>query len=82
LSSRTGSFPLSFLYAGCAGAVVSLLIGLPALRMKGLLLTVTTLGFAVVTSSWLLQQSWLLDTGVDPGRPVVFGRALDSGRSY
>ena len=54
---------------------VSLLIGLPALRIKGLLLTVTTLGFALVTPSWLLQQPWVLGDGVDPGRPIVFGDA-------
>ncbi len=82
VSSRTGSFPLAFLYAGAAGALISLLLGIPALRVKGLLLTVTTLGFAVVASSYLLQQSWLLDDGVDPGRPIVFGLALDTGRSY
>ena len=33
----------AFLYAGLAAAAVSVLIGLPALRIKGLLLTVTTL---------------------------------------
>jgi ABC-type branched-subunit amino acid transport system ATPase component/ABC-type branched-subunit amino acid transport system permease subunit len=82
VSSRTGSFPLSFAYAAGAGAITSLLIGLPALKMKGMLLTVTTLGFAVVTTVWLLPQSWMLGDGVEPGRPVIFGYALDSGRSY
>jgi ABC-type branched-subunit amino acid transport system ATPase component len=57
-------------------------IGLPALRIRGLFLTVTTLGFALVVPAWLLQQPWAFASGVDPGRPVVFGSALATGRSY
>ena len=82
VSSRAGSFPLAFLYGGLAAAAVSLLIGLPALRIKGLLLTVTTLGFTLVSGSWLLQQSWALGEGADPGRPIVNGHALVTGRQY
>ena len=82
VSSRTGSFPLAFLYAGLGAAAASVLIGLPALRLRGLMLTVTTLSFALVTPAWLLQQSWMLGAGVDPGRPIVLGRALETGRAY
>jgi ABC-type branched-subunit amino acid transport system ATPase component/ABC-type branched-subunit amino acid transport system permease subunit len=82
VSHRIGSFPLAFLYAGLAGAAAALVIGLPALRVRGLLLTVTSLGFALVTSGWLLQQSWALHEGVDAGRPIVFGTALTDGRGY
>jgi len=82
VSSRTGSFPLAFLYAGLGAAATSVLIGLPALRLRGLMLTVTTLSFALMTPTWLLQQSWMLGSGVDPGRPIVFGNALESGREY
>ncbi len=82
VSSRIGAFPLAFLYAGLAGAAVSLVIGIPALRIKGLLLTVSTLGFTLVTGGWLLQQSWALGDGVDPGRPIVNGAALDTGKRY
>ena len=82
VSRRVGSFPLAFLYAGLGAAVVSLVIGIPALRIRGLLLTVSTLGFSLVMTNWLLQQPWALGDGVDPGRPIVFGRALDTGRAY
>ena len=82
VSRRIGAFPLAFLYAGLAAAAVSLVIGLPALRIRGLLLTVSTLGFALVTSTWVLQQPWALGDGVDPGRPIVLGKALDSGHAY
>ena len=47
---------LSFLLAGAVGAVASIIIGLPALRIRGLFLAVTTLAFAVATSSFLLNR--------------------------
>ena len=34
-------------------------IGLPALRVRGLTLAVTTLGLAVIAPDWLYQQGWL-----------------------
>jgi ABC-type branched-subunit amino acid transport system ATPase component/ABC-type branched-subunit amino acid transport system permease subunit len=46
------------LLAGLVGAVVMVAIGLPALRVRGLTLAVTTLGFAVIAPDWLYQQSW------------------------
>jgi ABC-type branched-subunit amino acid transport system ATPase component/ABC-type branched-subunit amino acid transport system permease subunit len=45
--------------AGVVGAVVMVVIGLPALRVRGLTLAVTTLGLAVVAPDWLYQQGWL-----------------------
>jgi ABC-type branched-subunit amino acid transport system ATPase component/ABC-type branched-subunit amino acid transport system permease subunit len=82
VSSRTGNFFLSFLYAGLGAAGASLIIGLPALRIRGLLLTVTTLSFALVTPAWLLQQPWMLGEGLDPGRPILASTPLTSGKSY
>jgi ABC-type branched-subunit amino acid transport system ATPase component/ABC-type branched-subunit amino acid transport system permease subunit len=82
VTSRIGSFPLGLLYAGLAAGLVSVLVGLPALRARGLLVTITTLSFAVVTPAWLLLQSWLLGDGTDPGRPIVGDTPLDTGRRY
>ncbi len=82
ISRRTGNFFESFVYAGLAAAVVSVLIGIPALRIKGLLLTVTTLSFALVIPSFILQQDWVLGSGKDPGRPTLNGFAFETGRSY
>src|SRR5262249_35268295 len=52
---------LSFLLAGGIGALASVIIGLPALRIRGLMLAVSTLAFGVMTSSFLLnrEQSFL-----------------------
>ena len=47
------------LLAGFVGAAVMVVIGLPALRVRGLTLAVTTLGFAVIAPDWLYQQGWL-----------------------
>ena len=82
VSSRIGHFELSFLYAGLAGALASLVIGLPALRIRGLFLTVTTLSFALVMPAFLLQQRFVLGDGVDPGRPIIGDTALDTGKLY
>lgn len=77
---HTGQFPLGFAAAGLAGALVSVVVGLPALRLRGPFLAATTLALAVVTSSFVLP--WLLGGGVDAGQPTVGGLALDSGRRY
>ncbi|HVV77221.1 MAG TPA: ATP-binding cassette domain-containing protein [Mycobacteriales bacterium] len=82
VTRSSGDFPLGLLYAGLAAGVVSVLIGLPSLRIRGLMLTVTTLSFALMTPDWLLPKSWMLSDGRDPGRPIVFGHALDTGRLY
>ena len=82
VTTRSGNFLLGFLVAGLAAAAVSLVIGVPALRIRGLMLTVTTLGFALAAQGWLFQQSWMLGEGVDPGRPIIAGRAVDTGKAY
>lgn len=46
-----------------AGAVVALLLGLPALRLEGTELAVVTLGFAVAAGSWLFDTPWFSPQG-------------------
>jgi branched-chain amino acid transport system permease protein len=48
-------FFVALLLASTVGAGVAVVLGLPALRIKGLFLAVTTLGFAVVMSSFVLD---------------------------
>lgn len=60
---------------GVVGAVVaSLAIGLPALRIRGLALAITTLAFAFAASRWLFVQHWLV--------PQVSGIPLRDGRLF
>ena len=47
---------LTLLLAGIFGAVASVIVGLPALRIRGLFLAVTTLAFSVATASFLLDE--------------------------
>jgi ABC-type branched-subunit amino acid transport system ATPase component/ABC-type branched-subunit amino acid transport system permease subunit len=57
-----------FLLAGVVGALASVVIGVPALRIRGLMLSVTTLAFGVATSSYLLDRqyfSFLPDNLID-----------------
>jgi ABC-type branched-subunit amino acid transport system permease subunit len=82
ISSRIGDFPLALLYAGLAAGVVSVFIGLPALRIRGPMLTVTTLGFAIAGPAYLLSRSFMFGAGVNPGSPIVHGKALDTGHTY
>lgn len=70
------------------GMVVSLLIGLPALRIKGLYLAVVTLGFSLAAEFYLFKTTWFgngtagftitqpklgpFDLAAPSGRPLFF----------
>ena len=61
-----------------AGALIAVVVGLPALRIQGLFLAVTTLAFAFTVQDFILRRewfAWLLPKDnhfVD--RPVLYGR--------
>ena len=80
-SSSGWTLPSLFLVAGLIGAGAMAVIGLPALRVRGLTLAVTTLGFAVIAPAWLFRQEWLVSSNpfgnpVDPpGIALGFDRA-------
>ena len=79
---ETGSLLLGLLCGGATAAVVSAAVGLPALRMQGLLLAVATLAFALATFSWLLRQDWAFGAGLS-SRPVsVLGVELTTSRGF
>jgi branched-chain amino acid transport system permease protein len=62
---------LALLVSGGAGALAAIVVGLPALRLRGLFLAVTTLAFAVASSSYLLNRrhfSWLPREAIPRGR--------------
>jgi branched-chain amino acid transport system permease protein len=71
-------FFLTLLVAGIGGAVASLLIGIPALRIRGPFLAVTTLAFAITVNVLLLSTryfgSFLPDTLHPLDRPLLYGR--------
>jgi len=74
------------LLAGLVGAVVAVVVGLPALRLRGFFLAVTTLAFAMAASAYLLNIqyfSWVPDPNAVVIRPHLFGGiGLASQRTY
>lgn len=77
-----GLWPLNYVAAGLAAAIIAVLIGLPALRIRGLMLAVVTLSFAVMAGSWLFQQPWMLGGGVAPGLPEFGDNAITTAKGY
>jgi branched-chain amino acid transport system permease protein len=81
--------------AGAAGAAVAVVVGLPALRIRGLYLAVTSLGLALLMQTSVLSTpcwkapvfGWRACTGLpDPAstlirRPSLFGISLESQRA-
>jgi branched-chain amino acid transport system permease protein len=67
---------LGLLAGGAAGALAAIVVGYPALRRRGLTLAVSTLAFALLVSSYLLNQSLWVDylPGFRIDRLPVFGR--------
>ena len=81
-AQATGNYLLAVAAGGAAAAVASIAVGIPSLRIRGLMLAVTTLAFALMTSSWFLQLPFTLGSGVSPGAPVIAGHDLSSSKSY
>ena len=77
---------LTLLLAGLVGAAVAVIVGLPALRLRGFFLAVTTLAFAMAASAYLLNIqyfSWAPDPSSVVIRPHLFGGInLASQRIY
>jgi branched-chain amino acid transport system permease protein len=61
------------------GAIVAMLIGLPALRIRGLYLAVTTLAFAVALDSYFLNPVNFPDLVPDRILPPVIWKRYDLG---
>ena len=78
-------FFLTLFAAALAGAVVALLIGLPALRVPGLFLAVVTLAFGAFVQYVALNRDltgWALPPdGAQVGRPVLYGVLDTSGQA-
>jgi branched-chain amino acid transport system permease protein len=71
------------LVGGAAGALVAVAVGIPALRLRGLHLAITTLAFALATSALLLNPRYggrALPKSLH--RPALPGLDLSGQRSY
>ena len=65
--------PVVVVLAGLAAAAAAVIIGIPALRIQGLFLAVSTLAFGVVATGWVFQQTWFVRnvSGVFLTRPSL-----------
>ena len=84
LSSSMGlNAALAVVVGGVAGAACAVVIGVPALRLRGLLLAVMTLAFALAVSDVLLSDNYLgshLPSQLQ--RPVLLGIDLNDETSF
>jgi len=79
-------FPLAPLLAALAATVIGVLVGLPALRIRGLPVAIVTLALAVaVEALWFRNTDWNGGLGGAPiGAPTLFGidLGIGSGEAY
>jgi branched-chain amino acid transport system permease protein len=81
MTDRAGwDLALALPIATAAGGAIALVIGIPALRVRGLQLAVTTLAFALAVSNYGLNRSifdWLPDGRIDR-EPLLGGIGIDT----
>src|SRR5215217_8516166 len=77
-------FPIALLAAGALSAAVGVVVGLPALRVKGIYLGIATLSFGFIVEEVFAR--WESVTGGNAGKTVgavkMFGWTADSGASF
>jgi branched-chain amino acid transport system permease protein len=79
------SFWLAWPASALLAVPIGIVVGLPAMRLRGVHLGVATLGFAVFFNEVVFRWSWLTggsDAGVNFERPSLFGFELDSNTRY
>jgi branched-chain amino acid transport system permease protein len=82
-SSAAIPFPLSVALGAVAGALGAAVIGIPAIRLRGLYLAIATLAFAVAVSDILVNQAYLgshLPAAIE--RPLLLGLDLNDERVF
>lgn len=84
LTARGWPFPISMVAAALLSSAVGVLVGLPALRLKGIYLGMATLSFAIIVEELIAR--WESVTGGNAGLSVaalqVFGWKLSSGTQF
>ena len=77
-------FPLAIAAAGLLAGASGVIVGLPALRIRGIYLTIATLAFGFIVEEGLAR--WESLTGGNAGLPVpaatLFGRSVQAPTSY
>jgi len=84
LAAQGWPFPASLAVAGLLSAAVGALVGLPALRVKGIYLGIATLAFGFIVEEVLARWESVTggNAGLMVGQPQMFGWAADSSESF
>jgi ABC-type branched-subunit amino acid transport system ATPase component/ABC-type branched-subunit amino acid transport system permease subunit len=83
VASAAGNSLIGLLAGGFAAAIVSLAVGLPALRLTGPTLAVVTLALALVAEQWAFQQPWAFGSSATANAPTLGGpNPLDTKQYY
>jgi ABC-type branched-subunit amino acid transport system ATPase component/branched-subunit amino acid ABC-type transport system permease component len=87
LAQQGKDFFVCLIAGALTGAAVSLVLGIPALRIRGPFFAVTTLAFAAATGTFFLNEEffpWLVPDGsVRVARPVLFNKFdLESNHTF
>ena len=84
LTNAGWPFPLAMACAAALAAIVGVVVGLPALRVKGIYLGIATLAFGFIVEEGLAR--WESVTGGNAGMhvkaPTMFGWTLDSSIEF
>ena len=84
LASKGVSFPVALVMSMALSAVIGVVIGLPALRLKGIYLGMATLSFGFIVEEVFAR--WESVTGGNAGirvpKPEMFGWVVDSGQAF
>lgn len=82
---ETGApFALALALSGLLSAAVGVIVGLPALRVKGIYLGIATLSFGFIVEEVLARWESVTkgNTGMHVGAPDLFGLKLDTAASF
>lgn len=84
LTSAGVPFPIALAGSAALSAAVGIVVGLPALRVKGIYLGIATLAFGFIVEEVFAR--WESVTGGNAGKhlkaPAMFGWTLDSGEEF
>jgi len=84
LSAMGWPFPLAMAVAAGLSAGVGVVVGLPALRLKGIYLSISTLAFGIIVEEVLARWESVTkgNSGMSVGSPQFFGADLSSGEAF
>ena len=84
LTNAGWPFPLAMICAATLAAAVGVIVGLPALRVKGIYLGIATLAFGFIVEEVFARWEGLTggNAGMHVKAPAIFGWSIESGEGF